>query len=68
VVDFLAPKQRLVIEIDGPYHAQRRRAAERRDVYLRCQGYRVIRFEADMVEDYPNIVVELIRGALKEAA
>lgn len=46
IVDFLAPELRLVVEVDGGYHAQRRRADERRDAKLRGWGYRVVRVEA----------------------
>lgn len=34
IVDFLAPAQGLVVEVDGPYHARRLRADARRDDQL----------------------------------
>ena len=46
IVDFLAPELRLVVEVDGGYHAERRRADERRDAKLRAWGYRVVRVAA----------------------
>jgi len=49
IVDFLAPAQRLVVEVDGGYHAARRRADARRDAVLRHMGYRVLRLESEFV-------------------
>lgn len=52
IVDFLAAEVRLVVEVDGGCHAQRRRADERRDLKLRRWGYRVVRVEAaEVVSD-----------------
>jgi very-short-patch-repair endonuclease len=51
---------RLVIEVDGDYHAQRRRADERRDRALRRAGYHVLRVEAALVErDLPGVVARV---------
>ena len=38
IVDFLAPKARLVVEVDGGYHSQRRGADARRDAKLHRLG------------------------------
>jgi very-short-patch-repair endonuclease len=57
IADFLAPSARLVVEVDGPYHAQRRSVDRRRDEKLRRWGYRVLRLEADLVlRDLPAAV------------
>jgi very-short-patch-repair endonuclease len=42
IVDFLAPAARLVVEVDGAYHARRSRADARRDARLAVLGYRVL--------------------------
>ena len=47
IVDFLALSARLVVEVDGGYHAQRGRADARRDEKLRRAGYRVLRVRAE---------------------
>jgi very-short-patch-repair endonuclease len=60
IVDFLAPRERLVVEVDGAYHARRGRADERRDRYLRRAGYRVLRFEVQQVMTDLRRVIELI--------
>jgi very-short-patch-repair endonuclease len=64
IVDFLAPHARLVVEVDGSYHAQRRAADARRDSKLRRLGYRVIRLPAALVVRDLHAAVELVRAAL----
>jgi very-short-patch-repair endonuclease len=57
IVDFLAPKVSLVVEVDGGYHARRSRADARRDRVLERAGYRVLRLEAEVVmADLPGAV------------
>ena len=46
VVDFLVPACRLVIEVDGGYHRDRRVADARRERALRRLGYRVLRLSS----------------------
>lgn len=41
--------ERLVIEVDGAYHVERARADAKRDAVLARAGYRVLRFEAEIV-------------------
>lgn len=57
VVDFLVPACRLVIEVDGGYHAARRLADARSERGLRRLGYRVLRLEADLVLGAPELAV-----------
>jgi very-short-patch-repair endonuclease len=40
IVDFVAPRVRLVVEVEGSYHAQRAAADARRDSKLGRLGYR----------------------------
>ena len=49
IVDFLAPSLKLVVEVDGGYHARRAIADARRERFLRRLGYRVMRVEAELV-------------------
>ena len=65
IVDFLAPAVRLVVEVDGGYHAQRRTADARRDRKLARQGYRVLRVDAEVVRRRPEDAVALVRAALE---
>jgi len=66
IVDFLAPAKRLVVEVDGGYHAQRVAADARRDRVLRRLGYRVLRLQATSVTSEPVRVVAAIVAALGE--
>jgi very-short-patch-repair endonuclease len=45
IVDFVAPAQKLVVEVDGPYHARRVSADASRDRKLARLGYRVLRMK-----------------------
>jgi very-short-patch-repair endonuclease len=65
IVDFLAPAARLVVEVDGGYHARRAGADARRDDKLRRAGYRVLRVGADAVSVALPAVLGGIRQALK---
>jgi very-short-patch-repair endonuclease len=65
IVDFLAPAARLVVEVDGGYHALRERADARRDEKLRRAGYRVLRVHADSVRGALPAVLSGIREALR---
>ena len=64
IADFLAPAPRLVIEVDGAYHAERTRADTRRDAALVRAGYRVLRLEAALVARDIERVLEQIRAEL----
>lgn len=64
IADFLAPSARLIVEIDGGYHAQRRSADARRDRVLARLGYRVLRLEAELVTRDVAQAVERIIAAL----
>jgi len=70
IVDFLAVRARLVVEVDGPYHATaaRRRADARRDRRLRRAGYRVLRLTAVEVLGQPAGAQARVVAALAERA
>ena len=60
IVDLLAPEVRLVVEVDGAYHARRRAGDARRDRALLREGYRVLRQEAELVvRDLPAAVARI---------
>ncbi len=64
IADFVAPARRLIVEIDGGYHCDRRGADERRDRVLRRMGYRVLRLEAELVRTNVGEAVAQLRGLL----
>jgi very-short-patch-repair endonuclease len=66
IVDFVAPVAKLVVEVDGPYHARRGRADASRDRKLARLGYRVLRLEAELVLRNLPEAVRGIRAALGE--
>ena len=49
IADFLAPAERLVIEVDGGHHVGQACADTRRDAVLTRAGYRVLRLDAALV-------------------
>ena len=67
IANFAAPQARLIVEVDGLYHRQRRSADTRRDAKLARLGYRVLRLEAKVVMEQLPIAVQLIRQALELA-
>jgi hypothetical protein len=50
IADFVAPAERLVVEVDGGYHVRRAGADARRDRKLARMGYEVLRRDAELVE------------------
>jgi very-short-patch-repair endonuclease len=44
IVDFCAPRRKLVIEVDGSQHLEQVEYDRRRTEYLETRGYRVVRF------------------------
>ena len=68
IVDFVCLEKRLIVEVDGPQHAEEEHVArdERRDRWFNGEGYRVMRFQTIGV--YRNLggVVDTIWAALQE--
>jgi very-short-patch-repair endonuclease len=67
IADLLAPQVRLVVEVDGGYHAERERADARRDRALAAAGYRVLRLEAEMVMRDAAAAVALVRAEVERS-
>jgi len=67
IVDFCAPSARLVVEVDGGYHAARARADARRDRQLEQAGYRVLRLPAEQVYGDMPAAMAAVRAALAHA-
>lgn len=66
IADFCCLRHRLIVELDGPVHdtAESRARDEKRDVFLRAQGYQVIRFRNEDVVLRRDMVLEAIQAAL----
>ncbi len=69
VVDLICFEKRLVVELDGPHHAETSNSEHdaRRTEWLASRGYRVLRFRNHEVDDDVRLVVEMIRQAIKVA-
>jgi very-short-patch-repair endonuclease len=65
IADFVCQKQKLVVEADGSQHADSDHDA-RRDVFLKSNGYRVMRFWNHEITGNLNAVLELIKMALSQ--
>jgi very-short-patch-repair endonuclease len=68
IVDFFAPKAKLVIEVDGSQHKENRQAEkdETRDGFLTGAGLMVLRFNSIAVLKRADEVVEVIYRTMVE--
>lgn len=64
VVDFVCPKEKLIIELDGGQHADNTDYDKERDAWLNKQGYTVLRFWDNELIVEMESVLERIRLAL----
>jgi very-short-patch-repair endonuclease len=51
VVDFCAPREKLVVEVDGGQHLEQQEYDAERTNYLESKGYRLVRFNNGEVLD-----------------
>ncbi|ADE10422.1 endonuclease domain-containing protein [Sideroxydans lithotrophicus] len=61
IVDFVSVERKLIIEIDGGQHSEQVEYDQRRDFWLRSQGYTVLRFWNNDVMQQLDGVLEQIR-------
>ncbi|MGA2490988.1 MAG: DUF559 domain-containing protein [Anaerolineales bacterium] len=66
VVDFVAPRRKLIIELDGDQHLEQEEYDAERTVFLESKGYRVIRFWNGEVMNDMEGVLRAIDIALEE--
>jgi len=60
IVDFCCVDQRLIVELDGIVHADQVERDNERTTLLEQQGYRVLRFTNDVVEQQIDTVLKNI--------
>ena len=65
IVDFICFRHRLIVEADGPQHDARAQDAARDD-WLRGQGFQVLRFPNQQIENHGEQVVGAILAAAGE--
>jgi very-short-patch-repair endonuclease len=68
IVDFFAPRTKLVVEVEGSQHMQGEQAEkdEQRDEYLATVGLKVLRFNGREVLEETDAVVEVIYRTMAE--
>lgn len=66
IVDFVAPRAKLIVEVDGSCHRFTESADARRDRKLGRLGYRVLRLEAGLVLRHLPLALQRIREVLHE--
>jgi crossover junction endodeoxyribonuclease RuvC len=64
IVDFYASSVRLVVEVDGGYHAERATLDAKRQRRLELAGYRVVQVASEVVLGEPGMAVERVREAI----
>ncbi|HMR09191.1 MAG TPA: DUF559 domain-containing protein [Polyangiaceae bacterium] len=64
IADFAAPSRRLIVEVDGGYHARVAARDARRDRALARAGWRVLRLDAALVMTDIEAAVQRVREAL----
>ncbi len=68
IVDFFAPKTKLIVEVDGSHHMERDHARKDkyRDAYMTNLGLRVLRFNNRQVLEETDAVMEEILRTMAE--
>lgn len=60
-VDFCAPRQKLIIELDGSQHLDQQEYDSERTAYLEVKGYRVLRFwNNEVMENLDGVVLVIM--------
>jgi very-short-patch-repair endonuclease len=68
IVDFVTFERKLIVELDGGQHAQRKKHDDRRKRWLNTQGFRVLRFWNHEALEDTEAVVEVIARAIRDGA
>lgn len=66
IVDFCAPRRKLIIELDGSQHLEQEEYDKERTAFLESKGYRVLRFWNNDVMNDIESVLGVIWDALNE--
>jgi len=65
IVDFVSIKEKLIIELDGSQHLEQVQYDIERTRYLESQGYKVVRFWNNQVENDLNGVIQKLDEIMK---
>ena len=66
IVDFCAPRKKLIIELDGSQHLEQEEHDAVRTAFLESKGYRVLRFWNHDLLDSMDEVLKMIFNTLHE--
>lgn len=66
VVDFCAPRKKLIIEVDGSHHIEQAEYDAKRTTFLESKGYRLLRFWNHEVMNDIDSVLDAIVSALDD--
>ena len=66
IVDFCAPRKKLIIELDGSQHLEQEAYDAERTSFLESKGYRVLRFWNNDVLNNIDLVLRVIWSVLNE--
>lgn len=66
IVDFCAPRRKLIIELDGSQHLEQQDYDAERTEFLKSKGYKVLRFWNNDVMNNMDSVLNVIFDALNE--
>lgn len=66
VVDFCAPRKKLIIELDGSQHMEQTEYDAERNAFLQSKGYKVLRFWNNEVSNSMEAVLHRIWENLPE--
>ena len=65
IADFVCIERKLIVELDGGQHAERKAYDEKRDAFLAAKGFRVIRvWNIDLMENIDG-VMEMVLAELE---
>ena len=65
IADFVCLERKLIIELDGPFHARRAGYDAKRDLFLERQGFSVLRISNEELAGDASGVVAMILNELK---
>jgi very-short-patch-repair endonuclease len=66
IVDFAAPRKKLIIELDGSQHREQKEYDQERTAFLNSKGYKILRFWNNDVMNNLEGVLTVIWQTLKE--
>jgi very-short-patch-repair endonuclease len=66
IVDFCAPRYKLIIELDGGQHIDQQDYDNERTAYLEQKGYQVLRFWNNEIKDHCDDVLQAISRAIED--